>query len=705
MAGELVLTAAAAAAALLVAVPVAVGLFVAVLTARFGWRSRWAVLTGLLLLSVLAAAAGWRPLASYTAPYRESAAVLLHQESAAGRSTATVTAARGSWPSLAGQRWGGWLAGQLPLGLATGVLTGGAGAAWWKVRRRRSEPWRAEAARPLGGRRAARATRRMLRGPASDAVRLGVVRATGAPVRLPLEQLRRHTLLAGATGGGKTTTIVRWVAEILELPAAVGRRERLRRAAAALRDQKQSGVVAGLRSAVGELQALPAARPARLKTSAAVVVDMKGDPGLVAELRSLADRFGRPFRLISLPARLGMSYNPIAVGDYTAVANRLMEMEDRNPGGGFSEPHYKAAAARYLQLAVRVLDTLVQTADRADDLPAAGDDAVFSRSARRPAPARAPVSWRRDLPCLARLMTPPQLQAATGRCPDPELAAQVAAYLQGLTKDQESGIAGLATRFAQLTESTQASLLTAAPDTLALGAAIREGAVVLFSLSAAELPVLSRQVGAAVLSDLISTADGLQADDYAERGLAAVVVDEFSALGSETVAGLFARGRSAGLGLLLSTQSLADLRAASPGLLAQVVGNSAVKIVHTVPDPDDAEYLARVAGTESGFEATSQVITGWTPLGPRRAGASGVASLRDVESYLVHPNTLKSLPTGVAVVIARSPSGAITATTTRIARVTPPATPVVPAQPGDAPPPGGQIPLPADPTETRETAR
>jgi hypothetical protein len=426
---------------------------------------------------------------------------------------------------------------------------------------------------------------------------------------------------------------------------------------------------------------------------------MKGDPGLVAELRTLADRFGRPFRLISLPAGPGMSYNPTAVGDYTAVANRLMEMEDRNPGGGFSEPHFKAAAARYLQLAVRVLDVLIENADR----PAAGNGdssngaAAFSRTAR--VGRASATSWRRDLPTLVGLLSPDRLRGAASICGDPELAQKVVDYLDGLTKDQLNGVAGLSTRFAQLTESTQAGLLTAGRHTLALGEAIRAGAVVLFSLSAAELPALSRQLGAAVLSDLISTADGLQADGYAEHGLAAVVVDEFSALGSETVAGLFARGRSAGLGLLLSTQSLADLRAASPGLLAQVVGNSAVKIVHTVPDPDDAEFLARIAGTAPGFQATSQVITSWTPLGPRRPGATGVASLRDVESYVVHPNTLKSLPVGVAVVIARnSRTGAMTASPTRIARLAPtaPATAgVVPVQPAAAEPPAPELAEPS----------
>ena len=46
------------------------------------------------------------------------------------------------------------------------------------------------------------------------------------------------------------------------------------------------------------------------------------------------------------------------------------------------------------------------------------------------------------------------------------------------------------------------------------------------------------------------------------RGL--IVIDEFAALAAAQVTRLFARARSAGLSLLLGTQSLADLRAADP---------------------------------------------------------------------------------------------------------------------------------------------
>ncbi len=46
---------------------------------------------------------------------------------------------------------------------------------------------------------------------------------------------------------------------------------------------------------------------------------------------------------------------------------------------------------------------------------------------------------------------------------------------------------------------------------------------------------------------------------------AVVAIDEFSALGSDNVMALLARGRESGVGVLLATQELADLDRAARG--------------------------------------------------------------------------------------------------------------------------------------------
>jgi len=132
------------------------------------------------------------------------------------------------------------------------------------------------------------------------------------PVILPDEAVNAHVLVVGATGSGKTTTLLRFMASAME-----------------------RGV--GL-----------------------IVVDGKGDPGLARRLAAMAQGSGRPFHHFDM-ARPDESvpYNPLRRGSSLELRDRLMECSD------WSEPHYKFAAARYLAEGIAV----VRAAGRGRDLP------------------------------------------------------------------------------------------------------------------------------------------------------------------------------------------------------------------------------------------------------------------------------------------------------------------------------------------------
>jgi type IV secretory pathway TraG/TraD family ATPase VirD4 len=138
-------------------------------------------------------------------------------------------------------------------------------------------------------------------------------------------------------------------------------------------------------------------------------------------------------------------------------------------------------------------------------------------------------------------------------------------------------------------------------------------------------------------------------------------VDEFSALGGDQMAALFARGREAGVCVLVATQELVDLERAARGLRDQILGNTTIKIVHRQDVPGSALTVAQMIGTETVWEETR--YTG-APFGYD----TGRASRRQAERFVVHPNTIKTLPRGQAVVIAKIPRAG-----TRIVQVTPPA--------------------------------
>jgi energy-coupling factor transporter ATP-binding protein EcfA2 len=125
-----------------------------------------------------------------------------------------------------------------------------------------------------------------------DSVVVGHTIPGNRPICVPLQAFTQHTLVVGATGAGKTNTLLHLIQALL--PRACG----------------------------------------------LVVVDGKNDPGLAERLEVLAARDGRRFRHWSLsgPDR----WDPLRRGTPAALRDKLMELFV------WSEEHYAAIASRWL---------------------------------------------------------------------------------------------------------------------------------------------------------------------------------------------------------------------------------------------------------------------------------------------------------------------------------------------------------------------
>jgi len=121
----------------------------------------------------------------------------------------------------------------------------------------------------------------------------------GRAVALSDRQLAAHALIVGASGAGKSTTMLRILATQIERGRPV------------------------------------------------IAIDMKGSPGFAAELGRAAARAGRGMRIFT-PDGPG-HWNPLAHGNATALKDKLIATER------FSEPHYQRAAERYVQTVLTVL--------------------------------------------------------------------------------------------------------------------------------------------------------------------------------------------------------------------------------------------------------------------------------------------------------------------------------------------------------------
>lgn len=594
-------------------------------------RAGWVALLGALGTGV---ALFTQQLVGYLRPWRE----LL---TAARHTVETSTSARpdrdqGIGTAIA-ERWPEWILAQLPLAMPAAVLVLGIVL----LRRRRfAAHWRPPADTPATSKDVEKALRRLSRPtvatsrekPAETAhdlsVVIGVNVESAQPVRLPAEALRMHMVVTGPTGFGKSTTIMRITDQLLASPAAVGLR-------------------------------LPH-----------VFIDMKGDPEMVAFLRTLAESTGRTFHCVTVDGATSARYNPLAAGSAGEMKNKLIECEANAADGGFSEPHHRRVAERYLLLACEVLQDLVVSGALLQD----GRE-------RRP--------WRRDLGDLVRLLKPAEIGRNVDRL-SPTNQGRVTEYLSELNDDKDlaKSISGIRQRFALMSEETGA-ILTETPDGIDLHAAILAGDVVLFSLDAMRNAAVARHLGNLALQDLTHVFARLQDERYRASGkLVWVVVDEFSALGGSLMLNLFSRARGAGGALALASQDFADLRAVSEAFEAAVTTNANIGIFHRQKGKS-ASDRAEAFGTYQQWDETTQVQEDNSILGAVSI-ASGVGSLRMVDKFRIHPNDLKNLPRGVAVVAVDHPDN----TLTKVA-IAPPspqvisprqAAPTPPASPPHSPP-------------------
>jgi hypothetical protein len=230
------------------------------------------------------------------------------------------------------------------------------------------------------------------------------------------------------------------------------------------------------------------------------------------------------------------------------------------------------------------------------------------------------------------------------------LADRVQDYRASLTPDQKSAVRGLQTRLALITESEAGHhLAPGKAESIDLAAALDGREVVLFSLNSSRYGQLAAQLGTLAVQDLISATGGRLDAARAGKQLvqATIAIDEFSGIGGAHVISLFARGREAGVSCIIATQEMADLDRAGRGVRDQILGNTALKLVLRQDVPDSANLVAQLAGTEKAWEETRQI--GGTIFRGFPAGGTR----RESEQFIIHPNEIKSLRTGDAVLISK----------------------------------------------------
>ncbi|MBI5629905.1 MAG: TraM recognition domain-containing protein [Elusimicrobia bacterium] len=175
------------------------------------------------------------------------------------------------------------------------------------------------------------------------------------------------------------------------------------------------------------------------------------------------------------------------------------------------------------------------------------------------------------------------------------------------------------------------------------------GQLAYFAVPIGHLQVLANPLGRMLISGLLSVAASRQ-KMYPKPEPASVILDEFAEFATPVFSSFIATVGSARFWTVLSHQDLGQLKRIE-GMSAEAfhsavfANTSGCKVCFRTPAPEDAEFWSATLGTYTTFKDTEQVQRG--ALGTMRTGQ---ISRREVEEFKVHPNLLKSLVPGTALI-------------------------------------------------------
>ncbi len=330
-----------------------------------------------------------------------------------------------------------------------------------------------------------------------------------------------------------------------------------------------------------------------------VVIDGKGDPDFATAVSCMSKEHNRDLQTFSIsePGN-SWNYNPLSCGGPTELKDRLMEMSE------WREPYYQHMAERYLQLAFTLFEKAYESF---------------------------------DFHTFIYGLAPEKLELLACKL---EALPYVLNYLSSIDR---KGISGLLDRLTLIVESQIGDLFCFEPGkTVSLPDAVASKKVVLFSLDSLAYPLYSKLIGRLIINDLKAVASRRSREDP----LVLTIYDEFNVFARRNIVDLVNKTRSKGFAALIATQSLADLDNIDTALKRQVIQNCNTLIIQRQNDSVDAEELARIIGTEEKWMTTHQF---------NDAGGTNQGSLRLVKEFIIHPDKIKRLQVGQAVIARKVP--------------------------------------------------
>lgn len=353
-----------------------------------------------------------------------------------------------------------------------------------------------------------------------------------------------------------------------------------------------------------------------------VLIDGKADRTLLDKLWAYVVKNGRQkdFRLFSISnIKESCQFNPLIGGSAEEITERVFNAFE------FENPYYRSVQFEVFSQVMRVFEQafVVPTFLRLHQ--AIANPSVLKyllRKMDRNDPLKQWVDYFKDLPAQERAQRTSGLLAA----------------LSHFSFGKASCLFN--------TESPEITLEEALADNL----------IVYFQLPVLRSPFLGQASGKMILQCLQGAVANRHKSQNRHPKFFSVFLDDFTEYLYPGFVSILNKSRSANVGIVFAHQALGDIKTLGDAIANSILTNANLKVFMRGNDPDSTEYFSKVIGTAKTIKYTERTKAGFFSK-----NETGDSSAREVEEFIVHPNTFKKeLGVGEAMMVIPHPGGSKT---------------------------------------------
>lgn len=356
------------------------------------------------------------------------------------------------------------------------------------------------------------------------------------------------------------------------------------------------------------------------KGHAIIFFDFKGEVDLIDWMAGAAEHYGRrdDLAMISMAdPKISYAYNPISLGTETEISSQIMNAFT------WSESFYKNSAENALLI---ILKAFCYQRDMTRKSFHLGDIYQFLTD----------PSFRMDMVSAISQLNYPEM-----------FRADLKRICEELSTNKKENYLSLVTQISKILNSSAGEIVAhkiGHDEEFNLKEAMSSGKITYFMMNNLKLKETAAIMGKLILQDLMKTVGNIYDDRTYKRNPVTLIIDEFASFATPDFGEFIEKARGAGISIVVTYQSRKSLDHIEQSLALKMNENTANKIVFQVQDSEDVEWFCSLLGTKKTTKETHQAEDGF--FGDTK---TGMKSVREVEEYVVHPNEIKKLKLGQAL--------------------------------------------------------